>query len=445
MKQRNVIVLIILFLSYTLLLVWLLYFTHQTNFAETIIAYSGMFVCYLLLLFKTNKLQQKIVAIGLLILHLTPLFTIPPLSPDIYRFLWDGNIVLQGINPYAYTPEVLITQPDFQLTAYLQELFNEMTLLSRNNYSPYPTSNQLYFIISNFFSDRVLTNIVVLRVLILSTHLLGFYYLKKLLVTFKISKNKALILALNPFIIVELIGNLHFEGVMFSWLIIGLYFIMKQKFIAASVFWTIAITIKLTPLILLPFLFNYLGWKKWMRFGLFTSIFTIVTLSVFLWPSVINNFTQSLNLYFSNFEFNASFFLLFKWGFTPLLGYHTVEIIGPLLSVIAMFTILTLALSVKQNNINDVFVKMILGYVIYLLLSTTIHPWYIMIPLGLSVFTRYSFMILWSFTIIFSYVFYQYGEHLFWYILLIIEYFCMIGSLIYEYRSKKSLLPLHEI
>lgn len=442
---RNVIVSLSLFVVYALLLVWLLYFSSQTNFTGTIIAYTGMFACYLFLLFNNKKFTQKTISVGLLLLHLIPLLTIPPLSPDVYRFLWDGEIIAQGINPYAFTPKELITLKDFQFSGYLQELYNKMTQLSRNNFSPYPTSNQLYFIISSFFTDNIWINIIVLRILVIGTHLLGFYYLKKLFSLLKISPSKAIILALNPFLIVEFVGNLHFEGVMFSWLIIGFYFLVKQRLLIAGLFFAIAITIKLTPLLLVPFFFNYLGWKKWLQFGVFTGGLTILILSLFLWPSVLGNFTQSLNLYFSNFEFNASFFLLFKWLLTPVFGYETVTIVGPAMSVIALFTILALALQVKQYNIKDVFTKILFAYVIYLLFSTTVHPWYILIPLGLSLFTRYSFMIFWSFTIMFSYIFYQFGDHLFWYILLIIEYGSLFGFLIYEKMTNKRILPLHEI
>jgi len=31
----------------------------------------------------------------------------PQLSPDFYRYLWDGNIMLMGFNPYAHSPNTL--------------------------------------------------------------------------------------------------------------------------------------------------------------------------------------------------------------------------------------------------------------------------------------------------------------------------------------------------
>ena len=54
---------------------------------------------------------------------------------------------------------------------------------------------------------------------------------------------------------------------------------------------------------------------------------------------------------------------------------------------------------------------MTIAFFIYLLLSATIHPWYLLPLLGLGLFTNYSFPIVWSFTIFFSYLIYGYFKN----------------------------------
>jgi len=77
----------------------------------------------------------------------------------------------------------------------------------------------------------------------------------------------------------------------------------------------------------------------------------------------------------------------------------------------------------------------------YLVLSTTIHPWYLAIPLMLSVFTKYSFVWVWTFTIFFSYNAYRYpkfDEHLGW---VAIEYIVVLSVFLYEViKHKKSIV-----
>ncbi|MBQ0739970.1 mannosyltransferase, partial [Aquimarina celericrescens] len=68
----------------------------------------------------------------------------------------------------------------------------------------------------------------------------------------------------------------------------------------------------------------------------------------------------------------------------------------------------------------------------YYFLSTTVHPWYIAVPLSLCIFTNYKFPVAWSFVIIFSYTAYMslgFKENL-W--MVGIEYLIVFGVIILE-------------
>ena len=431
---------IIVFVLFATMLALFSYKGTQSSFVFNLSLYSGMFFCYLIMLYNRKQWKFNHLTYVALILHLVVLISETPLSPDVFRFIWDGELITQGIHPYAHLPVDLIENPDFNFSPYLQEIYSQMTDLSKNNYSIYPTVNQVYFFITAFFTENKFAAIVIMRILILLTHITGFIYLLKLLEFLKIDKYTIFILALNPFVIIEFAGNLHFEAVMFSWLVIGIYFLLKNKWLLGAFFWSIAINVKLTPLLLLPFLFRYLGIKKSIQFYVATGVFTTLMLLVFLWPSMIANFMQSINLYFNNFEFNASIYFLLKALFYPIYGWETIYIFGPLLSKIALVLIVLLAFSIKKNNLPDLFLKMFLGYVVYLLFSTTVHPWYIMLPLGLSIFTRTSFMIIWSYTIMFTYGFYLLGESWIISLLISIEYFILALTIIYELVKKKRII-----
>ena len=72
-------------------------------------------------------------------------FSVPELSPDFYRFIWDGELLTQGINPYAHIPNDLISFNGFYDSQYMRSLYNGCTTLSQGNYSNYPVLNQFLF------------------------------------------------------------------------------------------------------------------------------------------------------------------------------------------------------------------------------------------------------------------------------------------------------------
>jgi hypothetical protein len=69
--------------------------------------------------------------------------------------------------------------------------------------------------------------------------------------------------------------------------------------------------------------------------------------------------------------------------------------------------------------------------------STTVHPWYICLPVALAVFTPYRFAFIWSFTATLSYATYQYNPVRENMALIAIGYVVMYGLLWWEIRINK--------
>ena len=53
------------------------------------------------------------------------ILSIPNLSQDFYRFIWDGRMILEGFNPYLFTVESFISKNEFPVEQ-AQELFTGM-------------------------------------------------------------------------------------------------------------------------------------------------------------------------------------------------------------------------------------------------------------------------------------------------------------------------------
>lgn len=417
---------------------WISYFTNQNAFVANFVTYCIAFVSFLFLYKRSSIIGYKKLLFITISLHLIGLFSVPLLSPDWSRFLWDGELLTRGINPFASLPTELITQPNFNSSHYLTELYSKITPLSAEHYSCYPTINQLYFFFGAVFSDNILVNLIVLRLLMLATLAMGFVYALRLLRLLKLSENTIWLFALNPFVILELTNNLHFEGVVFSFLVMAIFYIYKSKLLKASLFWSLAVGVKLTPLLLLPFLYRYLGFRKSVRFYLLTLSIVVSVLLVLIWPIYFQNFSKSLGLYFSNFEFNSSIFTIIKSIFYDDFGWETVKVIGPWLSRISLLIIVVYSLVYRVRSKNDLIVAMLFGFTTYLLFSSTVHPWYVCIPLGLSIFTPYRSFVVWSFTVMLSYSFYDLGSSTITNVLTLLEYLSFLICIVYELVNTKN-------
>ena len=115
--------------------------------------YTKLFTLYIALFFLFYKLIQvnkdnfKFLVVLAIIFRVVFLFAIPNLSQDFYRFIWDGRMIIQGFNPYLYTPESFININIFPI-AQAQELYNGMGELNGSHFTNYPPIKQLVFMLS---------------------------------------------------------------------------------------------------------------------------------------------------------------------------------------------------------------------------------------------------------------------------------------------------------
>lgn len=120
-----------------------------------------------------------------LVFRLVWLLALPDLSQDYFRFIWDGRLIAEGMNPYQFTPDQLMQQPDFNLSQG-GELVAGMGNLSAGHYSNYPPVSQLIFGIAGFLSpESILGSVVVMRIILIladiGTLFIGWKLLKSLI------------------------------------------------------------------------------------------------------------------------------------------------------------------------------------------------------------------------------------------------------------------------
>ncbi|HMP29527.1 MAG TPA: hypothetical protein PKD85_07995, partial [Saprospiraceae bacterium] len=177
------------------------------------------------------------------------------------------------------------------------------------------------------------------------------------------------------------------------------------------------------PLMILPYLLFY--YRK--KYQLFTFLFTfsvvifVCFLPLFLGLDLTNIF-NSIDLYFRKFEFNASIYYLQRWLGFQLSGYNLIAYIGPLNGLISFAIIMYFSYILAKKKDDSFFQIGYIAFMIYLLLSPIIHPWYIMTPLLFSINLRHWHVIAWSYLAILSYAHYHEGRFTERYWLLFLEY-----------------------
>ncbi|MBC8766581.1 polyprenol phosphomannose-dependent alpha 1,6 mannosyltransferase MptB [Arenibacter sp. BSSL-BM3] len=405
----------------------------RADFIKLLSLYSVLFfLCYKLIQFE--KWNFKFLAISGTLFRLTLLFAEPNLSQDFYRFIWDGQLINNGINPYLHIPKDMIIGGG-QIMNNAGELISGMGGLSASNYSNYPPLNQFIFALSTLLSGKsIVGSVLMMRTIIILSDLGILYFGRKLLQ--KLNKSTHLIFwyFLNPMVILELTGNLHFEGVMLFFFIWSIYLLFNKKWLLGAIVYALSISIKLVPLLFLPLFLKYFGIKKSILFYGVVGITSVLLVLPFYSPEFADNYIQTVGLWFSNFEFNAGLYNVIKkvavnfdakpWELIKDYGKITPIIV---IALVALFTF------VRDNKkISSLMTSMLWVLTFYYFLSATVHPWYIIFLVVLCLFTEFRFPIIWSFSIILSYWAYSNEGFKENYWLLSIEYIAVYGFMIYE-------------
>jgi len=417
------------------------FFTEQNEFYKILGFYTPMFFAYGWLVFYRKKAIEKPEIIGLLSLavfvRFLLLFAFPFLSDDVFRFIWDGRLWHHGINPFNHLPTHFLEVGN-QVEGLDNSLFQQLN--SPEYFTIYPPVNQLVFYVSTLlFPTSIWWSSFMMKVFLFASEVGTIFLLPKVLEKYKIPIKNALIYVLNPLIIIEVCGNLHFEGMMVFFLLLAIYLMQKQQFNLSAIAFALSIASKLLPLIFLPFFIKKIGFKRAFQYGVIVAISLVLFYIPILNETFINNFSNSLNLYFQKFEFNASVYYFARWIGYQKVGWNLIAEIGPGLAIASFSTILFISFfKTKKSDILPA--KWLWAIMIYLMFTTTIHPWYVSLPLFLCCFSNFRFPVIWSALICLTYINYSYGDYFENLWVVGIEYLLVFGMMIWElfYKNAES-------
>lgn len=425
-----------------LLYAYLAFFVERTDTMALLSSIAVLFCIYLWVVRDCNEEELTFWLAAALAFRCCFLFSIPKLSDDFYRFLWDGHLLNAGYHPFAHVPRYYIEQ-SLAIKGISSELFNQLN--SPDYFTIYPPVNQFIFWISaKLGGDVVWLGTFVMRFIVLLAEVGSIWFIRKILIHHQLPSSNVLLYALNPLVIFELTGNLHFEALMIFFLLASYWFFVRSQVIPSALFFSLAICTKLLPIIFLPLFIARMGWKRVSVLYMFVLLFTLLFFLPLLNWEIITGFRESIGYYFKKFEFNASiYYLVREWGFWKY-GYNIIQTVGWKLAIYsAVFIFLFIGWDAwkfwKTKDGKTIWFGYLVLLTLYFLFSTVVHPWYVCSLVAFSAFTSSRYAIVWSALIVITYAGYSVDGHNESLLLVAAEYVLVGIFALAEWRNQSKL------
>ncbi len=168
------------------------------------------------------------------------------LSKDMYRYIWDGRVQQNGINPYLYPPQAdeLENLRDNQIYPNI----------NRKDYPTlYPAGAQIFF---RIFYVLVGDSVTAYKGIMVFFDILTLLVLTALLRAYGFKASRIIVYAWNPLVIFEIAYSGHLEGLTVFLMATALYLYAIHKKIPAIMMLALSAAVKLYPALLLAAFLN---------------------------------------------------------------------------------------------------------------------------------------------------------------------------------------------
>ncbi len=168
----------------------------------------------------------------------------PYLSTDVYRYIWDGHVQAEGINPYRYVPEAA------ELSRLRDDkIFPNINREDRQWLSPYPPVAQAVFLAIARIAPMSVTGF---KAAMSSFDLIAILLLMLVLARSGLDPARAIIFAWHPLVIFEGAHSGHIEAMYIAFLALALLAWSSRRPALTGVALALATLVKFYPALLLP-------------------------------------------------------------------------------------------------------------------------------------------------------------------------------------------------
>jgi hypothetical protein len=323
--------------------------------------------------------------------RLTLLFTPPMLSDDVNRYLWDGRVQAEAINPYRHPPA----------SSQLDGIDDQLRAGINNPEIPtiYPPASQILFLTVAFVSPTV----PMMKAALILFEFLGILILWRIVKRLNRSPAALLLYAWNPLAVIEVSGNGHNDPLGVCFLLLAVLLILQNRSGLSIAALGGSVGAKLGSAALLPFFFATGGRRGHVvRIASQLAIFCgVVGLLYLPYLSAGRSLWTGLRAYSdrwrgNDFGFSLILGLVERWDLTdalkrgleaiwwgdgdsPILQflYRHVHPVDQAKVAVGMILVVVLVTLLRRHDLDlpgRIFV--FLGWA--LLLTPILHPWYVL-------------------------------------------------------------------
>lgn len=322
----------------------------------------------------------SILAVALL-LRLAMVPMAPSLSDDVYRYLWDGRLVVAGVNPYHHVPA------DSALARFHDELFGAQGYPTTNTI--YPPAAQLLF--AGCMAPAELTGdfrfgLVFWKLLLIAAELVAIALMLRVAVLADVPRVRVLLYAWHPLAVVELAGQGHTDALWVLALALGLFSYAAARQGRGIPGIAFGAAVRLHPLSLLPLFARYAG-RRQAAVGAVLALPFLLTFLPLLEPTAFGTYTAVLGRFTNFYEFNGGFYYAVKaaldaWHIKP-----SNAIAGGIgTGVQLVLLLLVWAWPVRDRSVRSLALRALVIVTAQIVLGAKVHIWYFAAPLALLPF-----------------------------------------------------------
>ena len=356
--------------KFALILPLFLYFSVYALFfipvRPSIISYSIVYISSSLIfiflcryILKTELARKAIylLIVIAIVLRIIFLFIAPTGSDDYHRYLWDGKVIANGINPYEYAPD----------DSALSNLHSE-DLPGKISF-PHIKTVYLPLSLNLFYAAYIIggENFLGIKMLLFLFELFTIAGIYLILREKKLPLKNILLYTLAPLPLFQFFIDAHVDGFGLPLLIFSVYFYLKNKRILSLILLGLSINVKPVGLIFLPILFLTEKAIRSKIQTIFIPVLVCVLLYLpFIFSTPISRIFEALTNFAVNWTFNGFVFEIFN----SLLNDNQKSRL--LCGIIFMLVYLPVIFS-RKDFLNKIYLSVFL----LLIFSPVAHPWYV--------------------------------------------------------------------